>query len=84
MKTPSSSPNDRFSELWEAAQDEDSCLIACVDSPYVQGSLRPEVRSVGGIVVGEVFTVSNLDAAGPSDNHKTLTALAALETLRQG
>ncbi len=82
MKTPSQSPNQRFRELWEAAQEEDSCLIAHIDSPYVQGSLRPEIKSVGGIVVGEVFTVSNLDVAGPSDNQETLTALAALETLR--
>jgi hypothetical protein len=82
MKTPSQSPNQRFRELWEAAQEEDSCLIAHIDSPYVEGSLRPEVKSVGGIVVGEVFTVSNLDVAGSSDNQEALTALAALETLR--
>ena len=82
MNEKAPSPSRRFNALWVAAQDDGSSLIAHVDAPYVSGSLRPEVKSVGGIVLGNLYGVSNTEAAFSPDSPQVLTALAALETLK--
>ena len=72
----------RFNALWQRAESQDSLLVAVVDEPYAEGSLRPERKSLGGVISGELVTVTNVDVAWRSKDETVLSSLAALEALK--
>jgi hypothetical protein len=80
------SARERFDALWKIGQEnEDGLVKAVVTEPYVEGSLRPEVRQVRAAgVVGEVLCVSNVAITfGPEEAsiHERLRLLEALAEL---
>jgi hypothetical protein len=81
--SPELSHKSRFQQLFEEARNQDSStLVAIVDRPYIQGSLGFEHTSVGGIVCGEVVSISNTDVAGFEIDQTTETALDKLESIK--
>lgn len=76
------SAQNRFNALWTTATTvEDSPISAVVVEPYVEGSLRPEVRAVEAQVGDGVIRISNLDAVWRADEDVLIDHLEALESL---